>query len=377
LAEVNLNVSAGVSLGPSFAAPAETPFREAESDGPARLEAARTLALSYDLEPISLRRLKSGSVNLTYLAETSAGEFRVLQRLSGDFGKSAAPGLNWSRVEAVMEGRSTVVPKIFATTRGEWLAGDSAGFSWRLTEFFPGRPPNPKSTEEAFAAGLTLGRCHKALNQPKPLELEPLPADREFANNHLCLQSDFELISERYRGHPNLPKIVSEIARGSVAAGFLPTRPSFRRVFLAQDLVVHLDPKRENFLTDGERWALIDWDTVGYGDTLLDLGEACRSWAYDRDERRFRAETAAAVVSGYRESGADLDRERSRLLPTVVRAVAANLARRYLIDSLAEVHFRWDPSRHSSLFEQNRHRAALWLDLAEELLDREMELMKI
>jgi hypothetical protein len=48
-----------------------------------------------------------------------------------------------------------------------------------------------------------------------------------------------------------------------------------------------------------------------------------------------------------------------------------------LADALAEVYFKWDSERYSSLHLQNLSRGRRCLDLAEELLDRELELMSL
>jgi hypothetical protein len=83
------------------------------------------------------------------------------------------------------------------------------------------------------------------------------------------------------------------------------------------------------------------------------------------------------MLEAYRSSGPDPGREAWALLPAVVRALAVNLARRYLTDALAEVYFKWDRTRYESLHLQNLSRGRRCLDLAEELLVREMELTRL
>jgi aminoglycoside phosphotransferase (APT) family kinase protein len=122
---------------------------------------------------------------------------------------------------------------------------------------------------------------------------------------------------------------------------------------------------------------LIDWDTVGYGDPLLDIGEMCRSWAVSPEKPYYNSNLAASLVAGYQASGLKMTKDQYRLVPSVVRALALNLARRYLTDALAEVFFRWEKDVYPSLYEQNHIRARLYLNLAEELLEREAELMGI
>jgi Ser/Thr protein kinase RdoA (MazF antagonist) len=208
------------------------------------------------------------------------------------------------------------------------------------------------------------------------VDLDPLPRG-EFTNQRLAKSSDFEDFQTLYRLHPHLPVIEGHLQRGASEARLLPGSPAFQRVFLLKDLAVHLDPKRDNFLASESGYALIDWDTVSYGDPLLDLGELCRSFASYPDPPRFDAATMTAALEGYRGPGLDMGPGHFRLLPAAVRGIAINLARRYLTDALLETHFVWDREHYPSLFEQNMMRASALLDLAEELRTREFELMEL
>jgi Ser/Thr protein kinase RdoA (MazF antagonist) len=248
---------------------------------------------------------------------------------------------------------------------------------WRLTGFLPGRPPQKDSLEEAGSSARAMGLCHVALNVPKPIELIN-PIDSSLLTNQMrCQPDDFTNLFKYYRGHPNLESLTDPIRRGEKAAQELPTRPSFIRAFAARDLVIHKDCKADNFLFDSGSISIIDWDTVGYGDPLLDLGEMCRSWAVSQAAPYFKADFALAIVNGYRQSGLALRSEDYQLLPAVIRGLTINLARRYLTDALAETYFKWDQKAYPSLYEQNKSRGERMLDLAEELLERDMELVNL
>ncbi|MDR2421899.1 MAG: phosphotransferase, partial [Deltaproteobacteria bacterium] len=282
---------------------------------------------------------------------------------------------NWLKAQSALLAHGLAFPAIAPDLFGELLHRREGAY--RLTLWLPGQTPPAGQTEAAFLAGRFLGQCHQALNSPLPLiGLEPLPRGFEFTNQKLTVQEDFDEIFAYYRRHPNLTKLAPTIGRAGQAARRLPRRPAFTRVFLARDLVVHADPKRENFLTDGQSVALVDWDTVGYGDPLIDLGEMCRSFATVKTKSSFELSLAMAAVRGYEETGLDLAGQIPLLLPAVIRALALRLVRRYLVDALAEVYFSWDQSRFESLFAQNEARALALLGLAEELEDREMEISR-
>jgi Ser/Thr protein kinase RdoA (MazF antagonist) len=320
----------------------------------------------------------SGRVNETFLVSAKDGKKFIFQKLNDYFSSAESIGENWNRVGLALKGLKVGFPDIIHSKKAGWLFHESGPEAyWRLTAFLPGRRPHQDSLEEAGWSARTLGLYHLALNLPKPIELLT-PLDHvEFTNQKLCSPSDFSDIFNHYRGHPHLEAVTADLKRGLEAARQLPTRPSFVRVFLARDLVIHRDCKADNFLLDQNLSSIIAWDTVGYGDPLLDIGEMCRSWAVRPSQPYYRADLASAIVRGYRESGLKLSPDQYRLLPAVVRALALNLARRYLIDSLAEAFFKWDQEAYASPYEQNLARGRHMLDLAEELLNREIELMNL
>jgi Ser/Thr protein kinase RdoA (MazF antagonist) len=322
------------------------------------------------LEPVA-----EGRVNLTFKVLDGSAPLSVLQLLSPDLLATEALALGWEAAGEALAKAGLARPRMAKTLAGGFLHQDApTGGLWRLTAFVPGRPPIQGSARDAKEAGAALGRAHAAWNSPAPLRLGEFIDSGDLANQRLCAKEDFEMVEARYRGHPNLKAAAPELRRGARAAAALPLRPSFARVFAARDLVVHRDAKLSNFLL-GDPPAVIDLDTVGYGDPLIDLGELCRSAAGFKPS--YDASLAAAALEGYRSSAPDPGPEAYRLLPTVVRAQAVNLARRYLTDSLAEVHFKWDRERYPSLHAQNLARGASCLNLAEELLEREFELMSL
>jgi Ser/Thr protein kinase RdoA (MazF antagonist) len=338
--------------------------------------AASVLAGNWGIAASSLEHVRSGRVNQTFLACREGGGTLVLQLLNPDFLASPALGENWDRVSRRLAGLGLACPAPVPDLRGNLLSeGPGWGEVWRLTTFVEGSRPE-LSAEAAGRAARCLGACHAALNRPRPVDLIPLPRG-DFTNQRLPSPSDFLDFETLYRHHPNLSRLEAPLARGAEEARLLPGSPAFQRVFLLKDLAVHLDPKRDNFLADGERYALIDWDTVSYGDPLLDLGELCRSFASSPAPPRFDAGTMREALSGYRETGLDLGDRHFALLPAAVRGISINLARRYLADALLETHFVWDRENYPSLFEQNVSRAAVLLDLAEELREREYELMRL
>ncbi|MDR1084200.1 MAG: aminoglycoside phosphotransferase family protein [Deltaproteobacteria bacterium] len=329
----------------------------------------------YGIEPQKIIPINSGKVNLSFRVVTASGDF-CLQRLNDYFQNSEALGHNWELAQKVITGHHLPFPEIVPAVDGNLLVADDG--SWRLTKWLDGHLPPAGDRDTAYLAGHTLGLIHRVLNVPRPIPaLFKLPQDFAFTNQKLASSKDFDNIYLLYRRHPNLVQINPLIKRAALAAFNLPRRPAFQRVFLARDLVIHGDPKRENFLVESHKMALLDWDTIGYGDPLIDLGELCRSFAVIKPNSEFQTSLAACAVRGYEESGFDFDSQISLLLPAVIRALCLNLTLRYLIDALAEVYFSWDPEKFDSLFAQNESRAATLLSTVEEMETSEMEFINL
>ena len=337
----------------------------------------------FGLDVEGLSHIDGGRVNETFMVQSRQGRF-ILQKLNDFFHGSQALGQNWQTVFQALKERSGAIvlpiPAIIPDIKGRLLS--SAGHNssvWRLTEFIEGRPA-PKTASAAKKAGRLLGSIHYFLNFPSPLELEPLP-EGEFTNQRLTLAEDFSRLTDWYRGHPNLESIKPLIQQAEEAALQLPLYPGFVNVFQQRDVIIHGDPKADNFIFNqsGEILALLDWDTVGYGHVLIDIAEMLRSWnvypeATVISETRPGFENLAAVLEGYGQSGLELQPWELELLPPVLRGIALNLARRYLTDALAEVYFKWDNRKWPSLHHQNRARAQAMLNLSENLLRHEIEL---
>ena len=322
--------------------------------------------------------LPGGRVNVTFRVE-SGGQCFVLQRLNPFFQDDEALGLNWRRIVQALDERGgpPLAPPIFPDLEGRWLAVRPGwGGAWRLTGFRAGRPAS-KDPEGASSAARVLGRLHQVLNRPAPIHLLPLP-EGEFTNRRLATDEDLAIWPDRYRGHPHLPAVLPLWERMAASTRELPWHPGFLDVFRLREVIVHGDPKAENFLHDetGTIQAVLDWDTAGLGHFLTDVGEMLRSFGAAAETGEEWA-AAAAVVEGYAETGLALAGEEVELLPAVWRALALNLSRRYLTDALAEVYFLLDSRAYPSLYEQNRQRGAALLDLADRLLEREMDLIEL
>ncbi len=341
--------------------------------------AERAARMLFGLEAPRLSRLEGGRVNESFRVE-SAGRLLVLQRLSDFFLDSQSLGLNWYKIHRTVTEKLPLklapVPPIYQDLQGRFVArSPQSEGSWRLTGFVDGgqAPKNPVGGREAARL---LGRLHRALNYPAPLDLAP-PPEGEFTNQHLPRPDEFTSLETAYRGHPGLTELQPLIDRAAEAAMQLPFFPGFRNVFNFSDVIIHGDCKAENFLfnREGRAICLLDWDSVGYGQLLVDIAEMLRSWGLSLKGNGTAAfENFSAVLQGYAETGLPLNEDDLNLLAPVLRAITLNLARRYLTDALAGIYFKWDRAAYPSLYDQNKARAQKMLDLADYLLDHEADL---
>lgn len=349
------------------------------AEAEAEASAARAAADLFDLPGARARLLPGGRVNLTFEIE-SQGRRHVIQRLNDFFQGDEALALNWRRVYEALEergeGRRPALPHIRPGGRGSYLPRDDEGGFWRLTEFMPGRPAPLTPGAAESAAGL-LGRLHRQLNCPAPVELLPLP-EGEFTNSRFNRAEEFEDIVSNYRGHPGLEELKGLVERAAEAARRLPARPELVAVFNLKQVVIHGDPKAANFLfdDDGRALSLLDWDTVSLGHCLIDLAEMMRSWGLGGAGGSDDWGCPGAIVFGYAASGQELEELDLELLPAVLRGIALNLCRRYLVYALAQVYFHLDAEKYPSLYEQNKARAETMLVMADYLVDNEMPLIE-
>ena len=316
---------------------------------------------SFGLAGAKLTRLESGLINKSWRVDTPAWETFVLQWVNPMF--PATINHDIDVVTRHLRDRGLRTPLIVPTRDGE-PALEQAGEVWRVLTFVSGVTRDKlENAQQALEAGALLGRFHRAMidldhtfSNPR-LVVHDTPAHlgnlrRALAShaNHLQF-GKIEMIAER----------ILEMARG------LPTLP------LTHERIVHGDPKISNFIFDpatDEAICLVDLDTVAPMPTVLELGDALRSWCNPRGEdttdTTFALPFFRAAIKGYSRGAADLlSDDEWQALPDATLTIALELAARFATDALQESYFGWNPARFQSASEHNHVRAAGQLRLAE------------
>ncbi|MBR2284753.1 MAG: aminoglycoside phosphotransferase family protein [Ruminococcus sp.] len=276
--------------------------------------------ISGTVQDVSLRELKAGHINSTYLADTPDGKY-ILQSLNMSvYSDHRAVERNLSGIVRCFEeydGTPGVsIPHYLRTGDGSFFY-HSGSEVWRMYRYSeacePTEPPE-------LCAGYACGAFMRVTGSKSP---ELTPAIDGF--------HDFRHHYEEYRAALRRRpwKMTSEST--AIAEWLEPYYvhicDTFREV---PKRPVHGDAKADNFIigTDRTKCTVIDLDTVMYSYAAVDYGDLIRSSAGSGD-----MDAAAAITEGFSEglAGVLTPIEISSLYHGVIY-VTAELAFRYLTD---------------------------------------------
>ena len=321
------------------------------------LEAMTAICAAFAVSAPQIRAITSGNINRTYevlgaQADGAPGRF-VLQRLNPIF----APEIHHDieRVTEHLRRRGLQTSRLCHTRDGALWHRDPGGHAWRLQTFVVGTVhARIADAGLAAAAGALLGRFHLALGDLQHTFAHARQGVHDTAAHLARLRAALAAGA----AHPAYAQI--EPVAGTIlsAAARLPTLAHL------PTRIVHGDPKVENMVFDAQGLgvAMIDLDTLNVMPTLLELGDALRSWCNPAGENavdaQFRVDFMAAALDGYRAgSGGLLGAEALALAPAAVATITLELAARFALDALEERYFRWDAQRFGAAWEHNLLRA--------------------
>ena len=336
------------------------------------LNLARRVAVeAYGLAPDSLvEHLPQGRINLTFLV-TSGSDRYVMQRLHPALGGDGQVVENGARTAEILHRAGLAAPRTRLSLAGTLWVTDQG--LWRLLDWLPGRAGSRRSLEAGAEAARQLALFHQTLAQEPPL-LSPLPP-ADFNTEGLPEPESWRPPDSALTSRTGPGAAGRALDRGAALAALLPSGE------FATQIVVHGDPKLENFLFDrsGRALALIDLDTVRWGSLLWELADGLRSWCGLRgadDRVVFDRDIFQAAVGSYLAHGLSLSTEEWLLLPSTVAAVSLKLAQRYLLDYYNQSYFVWDRERYPSLAAQNLSRGSGLLDQVEYLIRHDPDISR-
>jgi len=335
------------------------------------LTAQRVAEVSFGLQPpLGIKPLGRGRINLSFLVHASDEDF-ILQRLNPVFGQDGSVVENVAEVTRRLKAAGLPAPEVRSTVNGRWWA--EADGIWRLMTVLPGQTLAAPSVKTAAEAARILALFHRTLidNPPVLKVLPPADYNRDSPPPPEVWLDAFD----KYKPDPRFGRAAPIIEKGLDLARSLPVFSGETRAIL------HGDPKLDNFLfnENGLVTGLIDLDTVRSGTLLWELADFLRSWTGVRtgrgDKLDYERDIFKAAVKSYRRHGLGLTSGEWGLLPAAARAMALNLARRYLIDYFEETYFAWDRDHYPSLAEQNLRKGSGLISLAEDLATSEGSLL--
>jgi Ser/Thr protein kinase RdoA (MazF antagonist) len=292
-------------------------------------------------------RFGVGLIHTTYLVHAGKEKF-ILQKMNPIFGTDILADTR--AVSEFLSGQGWRVQKLLPAKNGKLFA-EKNGEIWRMFTFVPGRIFESATDKNmAYEAGKILGRFHRDL----------LPFKHKFAKGRggKTPASRYEKFLKVTAGKQTaeIEALKSEIAH--LPEFFLPKRTRLT--------IMHGDPKLSNIVWN-ERGAkkaiaLIDIDDcTNKGNTLLELGDAFRSWCGGREhdaKNTFDFGKFEAAKAGYAEGSDCLLRPNEiALLARATKLKCLELASRFLVDYFEDYYFGWDEKRFSSRREHNLARA--------------------
>jgi N-acetylhexosamine 1-kinase len=303
--------------------------------------------------PVSVEPFGTGLLHATHEVSTRDGAF-VLQRLDPVIADAAIRDA--CIVGEFLASRGFRVPVPRLSKDGGVLVRDG-GDRWRLYPMIAGQAFDVVTHPEmAREAGCIVGEMHRHLRE---LDYEPQGGIPHFHDTAFILD-ELRSVADR------LPASVRRIA--GLIVDELPALIIDARSAGEPAMVIHGDLKISNLLFDeGRAVAVIDMDTLMRHFRVIDLGDAFRSWCATGTEDDpgldFVAGLFAAAVDGYaRGWGGPVD---DRLLLRATRQIAWELSARFLIDTVRDNYFGFDPKKYASRRDHNMARALAQFRLGE------------
>lgn len=322
------------------------------------------LANGWAIQPQKIEKISIGHINQTYSIRASKGRF-ALQCVNPIFAESVNSDI--AQISAHLKAEGLVTPMLIPTHDGLYSYRSKNDKIWRLLSWIEGKCVTAfESPQQAQSAAALLGKLHFALARyRKPLAHQRLNVHDTQAHIN-GLKNALHAAQKE-----NLSQVIT------LATAIIDRLAEIPQDFGSERLV-HGDPKASNIIFDpnGQALAFIDLDTFAYMPTLLELGDAFRSWCAPKGEdiiQPFNTQLYARALSAYLAEVGDSWIKVDKL-PDAIEVIALELAARFCRDAIEENYFNWDKSRFNRAREHNYLRAEAQYRLALSLQQRKIEI---
>lgn len=313
--------------------------------------------------------IASGIINNTYRVTTPDGQF-ILQRLGAIF--TAATAVDSMRVAEHLVSQQLPTPIYQMTPAGVPYVIDEESRVWRVMSAIEGETfDTMPDASYAREAGRVLATFHQAMKDFDPAGL----------NSPLRLHQTADILAA-YR--ERLPAILAFAESDAERACYesIPALLESYTIDPSLDVtVVHGDPKISNVMfKDGKAICMIDLDTCMRHSSLVDIGDALRSWcmrsAEDTMDATFSIEVFREAIRGY-VSVRPLPHTLQEAIAKSGVMITLELAARFANDIVDDSYFGWNNTKFASRRNHNRVRVQTLVAYAHDTITHLTEMQNI
>jgi len=297
----------------------------------------------YKLEEISdIEGISGGLINETYRITNKRSKAYILQKLQKIFNQKLMTDIEVIAEHLEKNGWKCPRP---LKTKGDKNFAILESEIWRTYEYIHGNDFLSISIGKKiyFEVGKLLGAFHRSLAS---LEYTPIHRLKGFHDKDFYIEKALKIEKSSYP--VTLRPILGEVING------LEMHSSVLRNHLQ---LVHGDPRVENILfsSDGKPFTFIDYDTFMLGSIYIDAGDCLRSLVSLKDTQTFHYR-GEEFVSGYCAGNSEVGIRSPQAL-FALKYVTLELTLRFLIDSVEQSYFSWNPALYKTASNHNEYRA--------------------
>lgn len=303
----------------------------------------------YGLEEISsIKGISGGLINETYKIISKKGKVYILQKLQRIFNQDLMADIEI--IAEHLEKNGWKCPSPLKTREGGNFATLGSEM-WRVYEYIPGNDFSSITLEKNiyFEIGEIIGLFHRSL---ATLEYTPLHKIEGFHDKYFYIEKALNIEKSLYP--VKLQYILDDVIEGI---------ETYSSVLTEHHQLIHGDPRVENILfsSKGNPFTFIDYDTFMFESIYLDVGDCLRSLMSLEGSATFFY-IFQEFVSGYSLGNPEAKIQNVKAL-FALKYVTLELTLRFLIDSVEQSYFSWNPKLYETATEHNEDRARQYWNL--------------
>ncbi len=303
----------------------------------------------------SAQKLDNGLVNESFLVRTTQGNF-MAQALNGKLWDERVIN-DYCSVQRYLRTNNLFVPVLLPGQKGSYFYKNK-GTLWRGFEYVQHDSVTTVTPFLAAEAGAMLGRFHTLMARSSFTPTFILKGFHDTSAIRQRLQTVARLPAHREKAMLIAPELA--FLEKTIETHYLPTD--------AQKIVIHGDPKIDNFLfREGKPIALLDLDTMMYASPLLDIGDAFRSWCRRKPaSSEFLPEVFGSAFSAYNTTAPF--QYTFAGVKSAMGLITLELASRYLTDYFEESYFLHKADKYATPAEQNLARCRRYVEYYQNMM---------